>query len=387
MKPAGAASALASLAMRFQRVPELDSLRGLAALFLVFVHLPRWNASLYELYAVRRGNVMVEIFFVLSGSIIHRMYAERLHTTGDVARFLGLRLGRIYPLHLVFLLLFLAVEAARWASGFVGADGPAFGRNGPTAFVEQVLLVQAWGLFGSFDATFNVAAWSISTELAAYILFMACALAVPLRARAAVWCLIVAGGMLALLAHLQPFDKIFRCFTGFAAGCLLSATMRSGARVPAWVGPGGLVGLALYLGFKPVDREAGVYLLVFPLSMALVAGAAFADEACRFRRVLRWRPLVWLGDVSYSVYMSNLFVILVIDRVARSARLGLLPSSAQEAANPLLVALALSALSVGLTLGFSALLYRHVEVPAREWMRRRLGASTRAAPAATAQRV
>ena len=53
------------------KVEELESIRGLAALLVVFYHIPKWN-PLLEIGIINNGYLMVELFFVLSGFVIYK---------------------------------------------------------------------------------------------------------------------------------------------------------------------------------------------------------------------------------------------------------------------------------------------------------------------------
>jgi peptidoglycan/LPS O-acetylase OafA/YrhL len=89
------------------RLRELDSLRGIAALAIVFWHYSQ-HFQAFPLFGLlqpfyRAGYYSVDFFFVLSGLVLARAYLKqerRLHFTDNAMR----RIARIYPLHLVTLL-------------------------------------------------------------------------------------------------------------------------------------------------------------------------------------------------------------------------------------------------------------------------------------------
>ena len=89
-----------------ERFLALDSLRGLLASTIVFFHLPT-DGFLWKLRYVQNGYLAVTFFFVLSGFVIGTTYGERLAKGFPLKRFLGLRLGRIYPLHLFMILVMI----------------------------------------------------------------------------------------------------------------------------------------------------------------------------------------------------------------------------------------------------------------------------------------
>src|SRR6202142_2994764 len=109
----------------------LESLRGVAALIVVVYHAVWLNPVTNSRFFLN-GALMVDFFFVLSGFVIFHSYGSRLSSLRDFGRFLWLRLGRLYPLHFAFLLVFLAIEAAKYFAqvrfGIV-AEKPAFTVN------------------------------------------------------------------------------------------------------------------------------------------------------------------------------------------------------------------------------------------------------------------
>ena len=82
-------------------MPELKpltSIRGLAAIWVVFFHYNRT----FELSQM--GYLGVDLFFILSGFIISYVYMDKFSSSElvskNIKRFLALRLARIYPLHI-----------------------------------------------------------------------------------------------------------------------------------------------------------------------------------------------------------------------------------------------------------------------------------------------
>src|SRR5258708_35067428 len=90
-----------------QRFVVLDSWRGIAACLVALFHLDAYS-HLYEVPFLRNSWLFVDFFFVLSGFIIAANYRQRLSEGFGLGRFLLLRLGRLYPLHLAMLALFVA---------------------------------------------------------------------------------------------------------------------------------------------------------------------------------------------------------------------------------------------------------------------------------------
>jgi len=155
------------------RIEALEGLRGWAALLVVFYHLPKWHSFL-DVPIIVNGHYMVPLFFVLSGFVIHTAYAHRINNVGALLRFQTLRFWRLYPVHLLILAVYLALECIRWIAvhRFAVSDVrlAPFTQNGGTALIQQIMLIQAIGPTGNAQ-TFNGPAWSISVEFYTYLIF------------------------------------------------------------------------------------------------------------------------------------------------------------------------------------------------------------------------
>ena len=111
-------------ARRVEHLPSLTPLRGIAALWVVVFHFC-WrfpNVRPDDYGVVREGYLAVDMFFVLSGFVISHVYKETFARECTVRRyfdFLKARIARIYPLHLVMLMVFLAAVALERAASYL----------------------------------------------------------------------------------------------------------------------------------------------------------------------------------------------------------------------------------------------------------------------------
>ena len=99
----------------------LDSWRGVAALLVALFHLNLYSA-IYTLDFVRNAYLFVDFFFVLSGFVISYSYGDRLKTFDELGEFAIRRFGRLWPLHAVVLLAFVAAESAKAVLAARGAS-------------------------------------------------------------------------------------------------------------------------------------------------------------------------------------------------------------------------------------------------------------------------
>src|SRR5260221_8607326 len=90
------------------RFAALDGWRGVAAMLGVLYHWPIYG-HLYSNPALRNVYLFVDFFFVLSGFVISFAYADRITNPRAAIVFLFRRLGRLWPLHVAMLAVFIGL--------------------------------------------------------------------------------------------------------------------------------------------------------------------------------------------------------------------------------------------------------------------------------------
>lgn len=292
------------------RYEALDGLRGVAAFFVIFHHI-RWTNHTFGTALVENGYLMVDLFFILSGFVIAASYFERLNDGAAARDFMILRVFRVYPLHLFLLLGLVCLELAKYATpASMTADGP-FTANSPQSLAANLLLVHAWDVLPRL--TWNLPSWSISAEFGAYIAF-AVIMASGLGRRPGFWtvatCVAIAGYVALAFAN-GSLDLTYqlglpRCLCGFAIGVFLhrSVKVRVSERAP-------YADLAIFVAMVVAMAliQGAAALLVVGLMVLLVI--ALRDDEGALARILRSRPLQFLGLISYSVYMVHVPVRIV----------------------------------------------------------------------------
>ena len=211
------------------KIGELESIRGLAALLIIFFHTTATN-PLIDIGIINNGYLMVELFFVLSGFIIFNSYANEINSSKELIRFQFLRLGRIYPLHLLFLLIFLTLETIRYILGtklgMLNSRALPFDKNNLDAFIQHVFLIQAIGPTGN-ALTFNGPAWSISVEFYTYLIFGVTILLLK-HMQTYIFGLIAIITLFMLVADFTyGFNDLLRCLSGFFIGCLTAISIKN----------------------------------------------------------------------------------------------------------------------------------------------------------------
>lgn len=369
------------------RFTALDSWRGLCALWVALYHF-RAVSHYYSWTWVRNGDVAVDFFFVLSGFVIAHAYGQTLVGHAARWRFLIRRFGRLYPLHIATLAVVLSMEIARWAAAHAleqPVGRPAFtGDTNPWALIPNLLLIHGLGLFRDF--TWNIPSWSISVEWAVCGLFVLISLwRRPLLAAGALALLGFAIQVWISLLPVQPPEghtAFARGLYGFFLGVLIhrafAARRAAGGEIPGWVEWLTPALLVAALMFKVWELPA-----VPPLFFGALV-FIFAFESGPLSRLLKVRPLTWLGEVSYSVYLVHYVLVLAIFGAVAvtGAVLGVDPFTKIE--NNLLLNIggpwagdAAAVAFLALTAGVAGLTYRWIEDPGRRWFN---GLSNRVAP-------
>ncbi|MNS83360.1 Acyltransferase family protein [compost metagenome] len=337
----------------------LTALRFMAALWVVFYTFwPNLDVGFLPNLAAK-GYLGVELFFVLSGFILSHVYLHAFAEKRFSYRgFLWARIARVYPLHLFTLLGVMALGLGAVAVGMSIDDSVLSWKTLPA----HLLMLHAWGLAG--EAGWNHPSWSISAEWFAYLAFPLFALAAwPLRKRP--W-VATAGAAVFLMGLYAAFERV----AGFP---LTEATFRWGALriVPCFA-----YGCALYLVYRraPLPR-AGLLALSAAVVMVgsasvlawdavtvLAAGLLILALASIPHDRAGWlgsKPAVYLGEISYSVYMVCApWQILAVNLAARA-------TGAEDKRLHVLVWL-------GIILGLiaaAAATYHLIERPARQALR------------------
>jgi peptidoglycan/LPS O-acetylase OafA/YrhL len=289
-----------------ENLKPLTSLRWFAAMWVVMFHYwPKLDVG-FTPGLVQKGYLGVELFFVLSGFILSHVYLEA-HGEGrfKYSGFLWARLARVYPLHLATLFGVIALGVGATAAG-MSIDANILDW---TSLPANLLMVHAWGF--APEAAFNHPSWSISAEWFAYLCFPAFAWVAWRLRRNPGWA--VGGALVLIFALYAAFERLagfpltqatiawgaLRIVPCFAFGCAMYLAWRAGAaRRRSLAAGAAAVALLAILASASLGAEDAAIVGLFGFLIVGLAGLSRGGAGA-----LSSKPFVYLGEVSYSVYM------------------------------------------------------------------------------------
>ena len=317
-------------------IAPLHGLRGVAALTVITGHL----LPLFPL----APSLGVVLFFLLSGYLMGRLYLPKEFNTQEVYTYIVARIARIYPLFASLVLL----------SGLV-----ALVRNDIGLFGMTVSDVPYHLLFAGDGTTI----WTISVEFQFYALFVILWGIAHLSRLGSLLAsaILVAVVIVGFSIHFTGRIDILRYLHIFSLGVLISILQHkfqitdNSRKLAGLILP---ISLAAYLFLFLVIKQFYDHELVYgdPVVVSicfLVVGSAVITTESYAARILSSRPLFWLGEMSFGIYLLHRPVQLVCERLPVIG------------ANPYLFFV----VAVAVTLVLASFANRLLEVPARKWVR------------------
>ncbi|WP_206951661.1 acyltransferase family protein [Trinickia acidisoli] len=396
----------------------MTSLRGIAALLIVLNHVTLLMLPLGQTQAkaalIKTGILGMTVFFVLSGFVMYYNYAHRIaaNRSEGTVHFLFARFARLYPLLIAYVVLNFVLNVSRSLS-----SGNAAGASLYVATLPLYLLgVQSW-LYAVIDNVnvtvsqyFGNPAWSVSAELFFYTLFVPLIalrkarapsvtrglfiVIASIAARAAFltaanaipvqhWIAAKLGessslSVYAWLVYYCPYGRCFEFFAGMGIAQIWLARRERGHARSVLADRLGLLAGACGLAYVTASFMSEIVFSLpslfegiathFFYIMAVPPAIYFLSrERGVAAKILSRAPLLFLGEISYSLYFVHTLVFPLF-RVPPTTDLALhLP-----------MVIGRCAAFLAITLVVSTVVYRTLEKPSRAAIMRMLGMSVRA---------
>lgn len=315
------------------KIDALTSLRFFAAAAIVVCHCPGhfgFPSTLGQPFELAQG---VSFFFVLSGFILSLVYGKALSqapTWSARLRFIVARFARIWPLHVCTLVIMAFLLPDKWLASF-----------SPAHLFCSLTLIQSWIPEFATSFAFNGVSWSLSAELFFYLMFPFLILNYKQNCWrnlaftfAAVIFFAVLANVLKLpelttygvsyheLMYVSPFTRIFEFALGIAVFALSEQIKPWYSARRTYVATFfEIATLALVVFFAYKTQKFGHALAALthlgdPFYTWLKYGGcaclafAFMILVYSFQkgllsRLLSIKPLVYLGEISFSVYLMH----------------------------------------------------------------------------------
>jgi peptidoglycan/LPS O-acetylase OafA/YrhL len=270
----------------------LDGLRAISILLVMIAHLVKWKHVSLEVLPAYAA-VGVHVFFVLSGYLITSLLLQKQEKTSTISllEFYVRRAFRILPAAFVFLGVVVSLywREIRWthvAAAFF--------------YVANMDDSRPW-IFGHL--------WSLSIEEQFYLLWPF-ALRRWYRLRLPILVCVFFGTpvfrtvLYAVKAHGAVLNSLPTVADQLAIGCLLALIAKRLPRIPGYLAV--VMSLAaIFIPWYPATsagRSLFMLFLLRPLLHISIAGIVLHVIQVPYR-ALNWGPVVWLGKISYSLYL------------------------------------------------------------------------------------
>jgi peptidoglycan/LPS O-acetylase OafA/YrhL len=306
-----------------RRFASLDGWRAVAIIAVIFHHTLGQSFSAPIAAQGRHG---VTLFFVISGFLIVTLILRSKDINGrfSLPKFWGRRVLRIFPIYYGALLLYTVLVHLTEHSTY----GEAFTRNLPffASFTTNWFVTES-------SHTIFFFSWSIAAEEQFYLMWpiIEAVLARPSHIFMLLGVLIIvsqyllghytpgAGGLLMRVLYYIPLGimlgtalaHILHEKRSFRGAYILFGQRGSGFAVLGFTV--GVMLIAPYIGF------AGEVLVAVAM-LGLVASCVIREDN-DLARFLRWPPLVWVGTVSYGMYMLHMLAVNIVRKIEHVAHI------------------------------------------------------------------
>jgi peptidoglycan/LPS O-acetylase OafA/YrhL len=303
-------------------LPALTGLRAFAALLVLMLHAEQSIPAKWPLFmtALSRGYLGVDLFFVLSGFIITHVYFTSLRTPArrTLIIFYWHRMIRLYPVHLAVLGALIVMVGLAKLLHVQLHETQAWTAD---RLLQQLALIHAW-----LDKTtlgWNVVSWSISAELFAYLLFPLIAISLAQASKLTHLIAVATAALFIAAIVFQYFNwsvalswqgppALTRVSTEFLCGSALCRFWALGGRklITSFADAFGWLALVGY----GIGASIGLpdFVLIALLAMLVLCAAASNRSLAK---ALTTRSVIWLGEISYSIYMVHFVVLRAYGRL------------------------------------------------------------------------
>lgn len=297
----------------------IETLQSLRFIFFVMIFMSHFEYDGLPAFDAG-GDCGVSFFFILSGFVLSSAYGNKVSSDGFRYRqFMARRVKKLYPLHLLCLLAFVVINIRSMDAGTL------------VRLLPNLLLVQSWIPSAGFYFSANAVSWFLSDILLCYSVFpvvfravrrmtpmaLTGAWATVLAAYAVLLCNIPDAMTNAIVYVFPPVRTV-----DFAIGVTLW-------RVAVWLKKRRIAvfesrltataaelavfaALAMTLAAHPyVNLQIRTACLFWPVNVAIILLFACEKQGGAVAWLLRRKPLIWLGNISFPLFMVHQMAISI----------------------------------------------------------------------------
>jgi peptidoglycan/LPS O-acetylase OafA/YrhL len=338
------------------------ALRGIAAFTVVMAHLhvwdlfPQWPWLRHAYQIFGWSDLAVFLFFILSGFVMSHVYPSPVRWRD----FFVARLARLAPVYEVTLLVVCVLTMmSAFHLPILTADN----------FIANMLMIQQWvPAPGRFSI--NLSSWSLSIE--AFLYVMAFPLLVWSRKlpwNKLLYIPLIFGGAAWAAIYYDIYSHCLRCqwelailsgLFGFGIGFSMQNLMANGLRHSGAIAAVGAAFMACGL-FQILPHG------VIAPGLVSIAAATVNPNALPYK-VLARPVFLYLGDISYSLYLWNIPILIFLQQCRAHVEFHYLTSTLSIFGLRIVFVVA----DLAVVLAISHLSYHQLEVPLRRLIRNRL---------------
>jgi peptidoglycan/LPS O-acetylase OafA/YrhL len=257
----------------------------------------------------------------MSGMVMALVYEDRIKSGLSFKSYLILRLGRIYPLHLFTLLLWLVYILFKQINGF---QTEFILKDNIWTFVSNVFMIQSLGVHNSLS--WNFPSWTISTEFYTYLLFYL--LLITLDKKKKLWmpfliaiisyCFLLSLNRITISSITYDFG-IVRTIGAFYLGVGIYRFKRDTKfTLTKMMNLYELTPLLIFVFLISLPQRIPFHDIYMILTLVFSIYVFSEKKSGVLGNFLQNKILRKIGEYSYSIYMLHIFIISLYELVFRN---------------------------------------------------------------------
>ena len=298
------------------KILPLQSLRGILCMIVVLVHYtPYKELALHNHYL---AGISVISFFILSGYVLTLNYSHKLKSFVSFISFIKKRFLRLYPLHLFFLIIFLLFEFNKYflITFFdLKFNSQVFKENNFETLIQNLFLLNSLSKYLSY----NIPSWAVSAEFISSFLF---GLSILIFRSKLIffsiaffifsWFIFTIQNF-SFISYLGP-KAIFSCLSSYYLGSLIFFFNQN--RKKFFLNNFLLQFINFIILIFFIYTKTHTNIIIFNISILLLY-LINIDKKFFFYNFLTNKYLIFLGTISYSIYLSHYFVYFFVTQIFR----------------------------------------------------------------------